>query len=184
MKKITLVLASLLLVACASSPKPDTSKDTKPADATNGTANLAASAVPQTPEVADTVKANEAQPVASEAIAKAEKIQDKSIYFDFDSFAILSAYRDVVIKQAEIIKNNQNKIVVLEGNTDERGSSEYNLALGNRRANSVQKNLVLMGVPAAQIRLVSYGKGKPRLACHEEKCWSENRRVDFVLKDK
>lgn len=181
MKKTTLVLASLFLVACASSPKPDTSKDTKPADTTNDTASMAASAVPQASGVA---KVNEAQPVASEATAKAENTQDKSVYFDFDSFAILSAYRDVVIKQAEIIKNNQNKIVVLEGNTDERGSSEYNLALGNRRANSVQKNLVLMGVPASQIKLVSYGKGKPRLTCHEEKCWSENRRVDFVLRDK
>ena len=184
MKKIPLVLTSLLLVACASSPKPDTSKDAKPVDTTNGTAKLVASAVPEAPSAADTAKVNEAKSVASEATTTSENTRDNSVYFDFDSFAIPSAYRDVVIKQAEIIKNNQNKAVVLEGNTDERGSGEYNLALGNRRANSVQKNLVLMGIPAARIKLVSYGKGKPRLSCHEEKCWSENRRVDFVLKDK
>ncbi len=70
----------------------------------------------------------------------------------------------------------------MEGNADERGSAEYNLALGDRRANAVRKNLELLGIPTAQIKTLSFGEEKPRLLCHEEKCWQENRRDDFVHK--
>jgi peptidoglycan-associated lipoprotein len=70
--------------------------------------------------------------------------------------------------------------VVLEGNTDERGSAEYNMVLGLKRAEAVEKSLVTFGVSKSQIKVVSYGKSRPKMNCHEEKCWHENRRVDFV----
>jgi peptidoglycan-associated lipoprotein len=70
--------------------------------------------------------------------------------------------------------------LTVQGNCDERGGREYNLALGQRRADAVKERLVLLGVPASRIETVSFGKEKPRLTCHEEKCWKEDRRDDLV----
>jgi peptidoglycan-associated lipoprotein len=70
----------------------------------------------------------------------------------------------------------------LEGNADERGSREYNLALGQNRAEAVKHALQLLGVPDSQVEVVSFGEEKPRSTCHEEKCWAENRRVDVSNK--
>ena len=87
---------------------------------------------------------------------------------------------------AKIIKKRKVRAMVavgdLEGNCDERGSAAYNLSLGEKRATSVKKILVSLGISAAHIKLVSYGNSKPLMNCHEEKCWHENRRVDFVFK--
>jgi peptidoglycan-associated lipoprotein len=176
MKIFAAVLVSLLVAACSSAPKTLPSSDLKPAG-TNGTATL-----PDTHGVAGSAKANEVQSASGEATANAQNAENKSVYFDFDSFAILSAYRDVVMQQADAIKKHKNGVVVLEGNADERGSRGYNLALGGKRARAVQKSLAVMGIPASKTKVVSLGKDKPRLTCHEEKCWHENRRVDFVLK--
>lgn len=106
----------------------------------------------------------------------------KSIFFDFDDFSIKDNYKETVQQQAELMKRFAKLSVSLEGNADERGSTEYNLALGQKRADAVRKALVLVGVPESRIEAVSFGKEKPRATCPEEKCWSENRRVDFVPK--
>jgi peptidoglycan-associated lipoprotein len=123
-----------------------------------------------------------------EAIANlAEKIQrlhDESVYFDFDQYSISPEFRNIIEKQAANFKNHKGAAVILEGNADERGSAAYNIALGEKRATSVKKILVTLGVPASKIKVVSYGKSKPVLDCHEEKCWQENRRVDFIFKQK
>lgn len=108
------------------------------------------------------------------------ELKNKSVYFDFDKSAVKSGYRNIIQQQANFIKSHGNDSVSVEGNCDERGSSKYNLALGERRANAVRKELETLGVSASQIKTVSFGKEKPRLTCHEEKCWKENRRVDFV----
>lgn len=181
MKILAVVLVSLLVAACASSPKADLAKAMKP-DETNSakvvTTNTSADIHGAPVSSTDAEKAIEAQSTAGEL----QKLQNESVYFDFDAFAVSSVYRDILMQQAEFIKNHKNEIVVLEGNADERGSAEYNLSLGDERATAVRKNLELLGVPASQIKVVSLGKEKPRLNCHEEKCWHENRRVDFVLK--
>ncbi len=103
-----------------------------------------------------------------------------SIYFDFDQSAVKSQFKDVVGQQAEWLKSHPADTVTLEGNADERGSAEYNLALGDRRAAAVRSALVTLGVSEKRTKGVSYGKEKPKATCHEEKCWAENRRVDFV----
>lgn len=181
MKKISVVLASLLLVACASTPKPEVSKDMKPNATNNSTGSPTTSAL-SSQNVADAALASAANASkANESQAAAN--QGKSVYFDFDSYSVQPGERDVVAKQATTIKTLNHKAVVLEGNADERGSSAYNLALGSRRAHAVKKTLVAMGIPASQIKTVSLGKEKPRLTCHEEKCWHENRRVDFEVKN-
>ena len=107
-------------------------------------------------------------------------MQKKSVYFDFDKYVVEPVYRDVVQQQADFIKDHGNEAVTLKGNADERGSDEYNLALGEKRASDVRKDLELLGVPEKRITILSLGEEKPRLTCHEESCWKENRRVDFV----
>lgn len=106
---------------------------------------------------------------------------EKSVYFDFDKFDIKIEYRDLIRQQADFIKAGSASFAV-EGNADERGSSEYNLALGSKRANEVAKVLGVYGINKDQISVASFGEEKPKLDCHEEKCWAENRRVDFSVK--
>lgn len=107
-------------------------------------------------------------------------LANKSVYFDFDDFSLKSEYQGVAKDNADFMKQFARDKVVLQGNADERGSSEYNLALGQKRAETVRKTLLMMGVSDARIEAVSYGKEKPLATCHEEKCWQENRRVDFA----
>ena len=194
MKKIAIVLVSFLFAACAS-----TSKLTPPKEAANSppTVTISEAATASVPEKSTSVSpisssdiearrlADEAKRKADEAqkaAAELQALQRKSVYFDFDKYVVKPEYVEVVRQQAEFIKMHKNDFVTVEGNTDERGSGEYNLALGDRRAEAVRKNLEILGVPAAQIRAVSFGEEKPRLTCHEEKCWQEDRRDDFVHK--
>lgn len=176
--KMTVALASLLLAACASAPKTDSSQ----AHGTDSTQASQSSAIAKPAESGKNAKTSTAETESSRLASEAQALQKQSVYFDFDRFAVKPEYRDVVQQQAVFIKAHKNDIVTLEGNADERGSNEYNLALGDKRANAVRKNLELSGVPAAQIRAASMGEEKPRLSCHEEKCWKENRRNDFIHK--
>jgi peptidoglycan-associated lipoprotein len=169
MKRTVVVLASILIAACASNPKPISS----PVSQANE--KRTPSATSET-----TAAVSMAETESHKLAAEIQDLQQQSIYFDFDESAIKSEYKDVLVKQAEFVKAHKNDVVTLEGNCDERGSTEYNLALGDRRANAARKSLELLGVPASQIKTISLGEEKPRLTCHEEKCWKENRRDDFV----
>ncbi len=169
MKRTVVVLASILIAACASNPKPISS----PVSQANEKSTPSA---PSETTAAVSMAETESHKLAAEI----QDLQQQSIYFDFDKSAIKSEYKDVLVKQAEFVKAHKNDIVTVQGNCDERGSAEYNLALGDRRANSARKSLELLGVPASQIKAISFGLEKPRLTCHEEKCWKENRRDDFV----
>lgn len=177
MKNIAVVLVLLLLTACASTPKPIPPKETA-----NSTplVNNHAPITSITPDVNADI---ESRKLAAEKLAaEIRELQKKSVYFDFDKSVIKPEYLDVIRQQAEFIKVHKNDIVTVEGNCDERGSSEYNLALGEGRANAATKSLELLGVPATQIKTISLGEEKPQLSCHAEKCWQENRRDDFVHK--
>ena len=81
---------------------------------------------------------------------------------------------------AGYLTRNLNTRIVLEGNADERGSTEYNIALGQKRAEAVRKSLSLRGVANKQMEAISYGKERPKATCHDESCWQENRRADIV----
>lgn len=102
------------------------------------------------------------------------------IYFDFDQSSIKSDYRAVIQAHAEYLANNSNVSVTLEGHGDERGTREYNIALGERRANAVQRMLTLQGASASQIRVVSYGEERPAALGHDEDAWALNRRAEFI----
>ena len=102
------------------------------------------------------------------------------IYFDFDSSEVHPDDRVVVEANAQYLARESGAEVVLEGHADERGSREYNVALGERRANGVRDMLRLLGVADHQIRTVSYGEERPSTVGHDEGAWSRNRRVEFA----
>jgi peptidoglycan-associated lipoprotein len=104
----------------------------------------------------------------------------RSIYFDFDSAVIKGDGTDIVAAHAKYLSDHTDARVRLEGNTDERGSPEYNIGLGMRRAQAVRQALLLQGASAAQITVVSYGSEHPVDPAHNEDAWAKNRRVDIV----
>ena len=115
---------------------------------------------------------------------KSPVYQLRSVYFDFDEYTIQPKYIPLLQAHANYLKANKDKKlgIVIQGNTDDRGTSEYNLALGQRRSEAVKKNLILLGVDASQLESVSFGKEKPKNNGHDESAWKENRRADIVYK--
>ena len=104
------------------------------------------------------------------------------IYFDFDKSNIRQDQRDRIEKNAEFLANNKTVRVRIEGNCDERGTNEYNMALGQRRAMSAKKYLVNLGIAENRLDTISYGEERPLLFGHDEYSWAQNRRDDFVIK--
>jgi peptidoglycan-associated lipoprotein len=109
-------------------------------------------------------------------------LAQRVVYFDFDSFVIKDEYRPMLEAHAKVLSSNRGKRMTLEGHTDERGGREYNLALGQKRADAVLKSLVLLGVQETQLEAVSFGEEKPAVQGSDEAAWAKNRRVE--LKDK
>ena len=103
----------------------------------------------------------------------------RSIYFELDSYEVKGEYRTIVEAHANFLRKNPGRKVVIEGNTDERGSREYNLSLGQKRAEAVKKMLVLLGVPDAQLEAVSFGEEKPKALGKDDAAYAENRRGDL-----
>ena len=104
-----------------------------------------------------------------------------SIYFDYDKYNVKPDYKNVVKKNADYLKANKGSNVTIEGNCDERGTNEYNMALGQRRADSAAKALKAAGIDAKRIKTVSYGEEKPVCKDANEACWSKNRNAKFVV---
>ncbi len=102
------------------------------------------------------------------------------IYFAYDSSEIRSEYRSTVEAHAAYLNQNSDTTITLEGHADERGSREYNLALGERRAQSIKQQMMILGVSSSQIRVVSYGEERPRVDGHDEASWQQNRRVEIL----
>ena len=109
---------------------------------------------------------------------------NRSVYFDFDQYIIKSEFAPVVNSNAKNLSSNKGKKILIQGNTDERGGREYNLALGQKRAEAVRKSLSLLGVPETQMEAVSLGKEKPKATGSDEAAWAENRRADILYSGK
>jgi peptidoglycan-associated lipoprotein len=105
----------------------------------------------------------------------------RPVFFEYDSSELTSEARTTLDETAGILKKYSSWTVTIEGHTDERGTAEYNLALGERRAMAAQAYLVSLGIPAGRLRTVSYGKEFPFDAGHGESAWSRNRRAHFVI---
>lgn len=107
-------------------------------------------------------------------------LSKRSVYYDLDKSDVKAEYKPMVEAHSKYLTSHKDAKVTVQGNTDERGSREYNIALGNRRADSVKNMMNVYGVPNSQIETVSFGEEKPRATCHDESCWKENRRSDIV----
>ena len=104
----------------------------------------------------------------------------RSIYFDYDQYVIKDEYKSLIDAHAKFLVKQSALKMLIQGNADERGSREYNLALGQKRAEAVKKALALLGAREDQLEAVSLGKEKPRCDGHTEECWAENRRGDML----
>jgi len=148
----------------------------------------------ETPEVKPIVR-EPVQPIGSEEPLYSEPVDELSnlqilegrstgpmlpVYFDFDQSVIRQDQKGRMAKNAAFIKGNPKTLIVVEGNCDERGTNEYNMALGERRAQGAKKYLVNLGVAASRINTISYGEERPLNHGHDELAWSQNRRADFV----
>jgi peptidoglycan-associated lipoprotein len=163
MKKLIISIVLLNLLAACASEKPKEAAAPAPAPA-------AAPAPAPAP----------APVVAVDPLNDPNSILAKrSVYFPFDVSAVQEDDKPIVLAHAKYLSEHPDHKVRVEGNCDERGSKEYNLALGQRRAESVKKMLVLGGAKASQIETVSYGEEKPRCTEHNEACWKQNRRSDI-----
>lgn len=104
----------------------------------------------------------------------------RSIYFDLDSFVVKDEFKSIIDAHSQYLIAHPDRKVIIQGNTDERGGSEYNLALGQKRAEAVRRALSLLGVPDGQMEAVSFGKEKPKATGRDESAWAENRRADIA----
>jgi peptidoglycan-associated lipoprotein len=104
----------------------------------------------------------------------------RSIYFDLDSYTVKDEFKPVLDAHARYLNSHKSRQIVIQGNTDERGGREYNLALGQKRAEAVRRALTLLGVQENQMEAVSFGKEKPKALGSDEAAWAENRRADIA----
>jgi peptidoglycan-associated lipoprotein len=163
------VAAALVLGGCASDVKLDT-PPVENRSTTNGAAGNAGSGAPAS-QVANV-------DLAAQNAAAWSKL-GKVVYFDFDSFVVKDEFRPLVDSYAKLMNADRKKKVVVEGHTDERGGREYNLALGQKRAEAVVRSLSLLGVQEGQLEAVSYGKERPSDTGHDESAWAKNRRAEL-----
>jgi len=173
-------LTAALLSACSSGVKlEDTAQGAAPVESRTGDAGQAgtgADASGAGSRGVQQVTLGDKDPLNDPA----SPLSRRSIYFDFDSFAIRDEYRGTIDAHARYLTSNQGRRVLIQGNTDERGSREYNLALGQKRAEAVRRALAVLGVSEGQMEAVSLGEERPRATGSDEASWAENRRADLV----
>ncbi|WDZ97166.1 peptidoglycan-associated lipoprotein Pal [Herbaspirillum sp. WKF16] len=163
-----LIVSSAVLLAACSSTKLD--------DKNAPVENRAGSGAGADTRAVGTVNAGSADPLNDPQGVLAKR----SVYFDYDSFAVKGEYRAVVENHAKYLVAHKDRKVIIQGNTDDRGGAEYNLALGQKRAEAVRKALVLLGVSESQVEAVSFGKEKPKALGQDESSYAENRRADIA----
>ncbi|MCA1323445.1 peptidoglycan-associated lipoprotein Pal [Herbaspirillum sp. alder98] len=163
-----LIVSSAVLLAACSSTKLD--------DKNAPVENRAGAGTGADTRAVGTVNAGSTDPLNDPQGVLAKR----SVYFDYDSYSIKDEYRTVVENHAKYLVANKGRKVIVQGNTDDRGGAEYNLALGQKRAEAVRKALVLLGVSDAQVEAVSFGKEKPKALGQDETSYGENRRADIA----
>lgn len=161
-----------LLAACSTPPQSGTAAPT-----------AAAPMAPAAP-AAPTQQAAPASTVTTVTLpphldAASPLMRERSVYFDYDDFTIKAEHNALIERHGRYLAGRAGLAVKLEGHADERGSSEYNLALGQRRAEAVLRALSIQGAKAAQMEAVSWGEERPRASGHDETAWAQNRRVDL-----
>ncbi len=169
MKRLIIpTLLALLITGCSSTP--DTAEQTGAPVESRGNGNVA------------TVTAGnmDSRKLPPELTDPKSILSKRSVYFDYDKFDIKAEYKDLVAAHAKFLVNNRQFKMLIQGNTDERGSREYNVALGQKRADAVKQMLVMLGAREDQVESVSLGEEKPKNAGQNEAAWAENRRGDML----
>ena len=178
----TTLIASALLSACAGSPPDEQAgaavEDRKP----NAVSNSGAQTKPVPPGQVARVDLTQGTPPAGYSILKDPKsiLSKRSVYFDLDSFTIRDEFKPLVEAHAKYLRENPAAKMLIQGNTDERGSREYNLALGQKRADAMKKMLILLGAREEQVESVSLGEEKPKAQGSSDEAFAENRRDDIL----
>jgi peptidoglycan-associated lipoprotein len=171
-KSIAFIISSAALLAACSSPV----KVSEPAPVVESQ--------PAAPAQADNTRS--VAPVETKSIDPLDDPQgvlaQRSVYFDFDSYVVREDGKPVVTNHSNYLTKNTGRNILIQGNTDERGGAEYNLALGQKRAEAVKRAMVALGVSEGQIEAVSLGKEKPKATGSNEEAWAQNRRADIVYK--
>lgn len=171
---IALCAATFFLAACETASQTDTATSGD-SSASSTTASSSANSSTSTAGSAEAAEAAEAK--AKAALAEV----GNTVYFDFDSSALSAASTAMLGRQAAFLKANPSITVTIEGHADERGTREYNLALGDRRASAARDYLIAQGINAARVRTVSYGKERPAMAGSNNAAWAKNRRAATVI---
>jgi peptidoglycan-associated lipoprotein len=180
MNKILIgVLAALALAACSTTPKQEGGA---PVDERNPGATTPGAATSGAATGSVAGSANQGAGQTNPLKDPSSILSKRSVYFDFDAYAIKDDYKSMLEAHARYLQANRNARMTVEGNTDERGSREYNIALGQRRADAAKRMMLLFGATEAQIDTVSFGKEKPKNPGHDESSWAENRRDDLAYR--
>jgi peptidoglycan-associated lipoprotein len=186
MNKIFLpALLALILTACGTTGGPQATVEKRTGEGATTPATSQASGTESTGVSGAGVagSALEAGKYSDPRKDPASPLSKRSVYFDFDSFVVKDEYRPMLEAHAGYLNSKRDARVILQGNADERGSREYNLALGQKRAEAVRKALAVLGVSDAQMEAVSFGEEKPRKEGNTEEAYAENRRTDVVYGD-
>ena len=174
-RTLAFVLAAAVLGAGCASKVPLEEKKDVPVESRTGTAGGAGAG-------AAGAGGSQSQVTTVNAGSNAATTAPRVVYFDFDSYTIRDEYRPLIETTARSLAGARSKRVTIEGHTDERGGREYNLALGQKRAETVAKAMTLLGVNADQVEAVSFGKERPAASGSDEAAWAKNRRAE--IKDK
>ena len=187
-KQVAIVATLLLVLSACSTVKLD---DSAPVEDRAGKPVPQITTLPPYPGdpgmVADGTASSSSSSSSSSGSKSKDPLDDpasvlakRSIYFDLDSFVVKDEFKPVLEAHAKYLISRKDRKIVIQGNTDERGGSEYNLALGQKRSEAVRRSLQLMGVADSQMEAISLGKEKPKATVSGEEAWAENRRADIV----
>ena len=185
---LALLVASIGLAGCGKK-KPPVARPMPPPPANTAPTNAAPPPAPPEP-VPDTTAIPAEPPISTDVLANSDldAINKNSpfepVFYALDSYEVDAAGQQTLNTDAEILKKYPSWVITIEGHCDERGSAEYNLALGEKRALSAKTYLVSLGIPADRLRTVSYGKEFPFDPGHDEAAWHKNRRAHFVVTSK
>ena len=189
---ISLALVALVAAGCAKRPAMTQASAPAPTAGTAMTTPPAQAAPPATVQPAPPAPARAAQPSTGPQTTSArpspkdyvETADLKDVHFDFDKYEIRKADAAILDADAAWLKAHEDQLVMIEGHCDERGTNEYNMALGERRAKATMNYLVSRGVAETRISITSYGEERPSCTEHGEACWAKNRRAHFLIKGK
>lgn len=181
---ILILLAAFTIIGCSSTKLDNKSNDASGSDGSKS-GSVPQITAPIDPSLSAAVKAPMLNAVDSNSIKdpltdSSSILSKRSVYFDYDSSNVKTESVALIEAHGKYLAGHPERRVVIQGNTDERGGSEYNLALGQKRAEAVRGLLVIYGAKESQLEAVSFGKEKPRASGSNEAAWAENRRVDLA----